>query len=93
MSGPLANHVSFELGRAAASLHGKAFNVLLALVAFHVAAVGFYLIVKRENLVGAMITGRKQLGPDAAPLEPAHGVTLFLCLALAGATTAWVFLS
>lgn len=57
-SGPLADYVSFETGRWASKLHHQLFNVLLALVALHVAAVAFYALWKRRNLVTAMITGR-----------------------------------
>lgn len=41
------------------SLHHNLPPVMLVLVALHVAAIGFYLFWKRENLAGAMITGWK----------------------------------
>ena len=59
-SGPLADYVSFDQGRAAAELHETVFNVILALVALHVAAIVFYAIWKRQRLVPAMVTGRRR---------------------------------
>lgn len=56
-SGPLSYLVSFDQGRAAAGIHEWSFDALLALVSLHVLAIVFYLVVKRRNLVGAMVTG------------------------------------
>jgi cytochrome b len=56
-SGPLSYLVDFDQGRWSAAVHEASFNTLLALIALHVAAILFYLVMKRQNLVGAMITG------------------------------------
>jgi cytochrome b len=66
-SGPLSYLVSYDTADAAREWHHFLFNVLLALIAVHVAAVLFYLIVKRNNLVGPMITGRKAFSSNVAP--------------------------
>lgn len=57
-SGPLADYVSFDSGRAAAAVHHIVFNVLLGLAALHVLAILFYLVRLRQNLIGPMIHGR-----------------------------------
>jgi cytochrome b len=67
-SGPLSIYVSFEAGRACAQLHGKLFNVLCAFIALHVAAVLFYLVRRRENLIAAMLHGRRELPATIEPL-------------------------
>jgi cytochrome b len=67
-SGPLAIHVSFETGRVCARWHHRVFTALEVLVALHVAAVAYYVIVKKENLVGAMFSGRR--GYPSEPAEP-----------------------
>jgi cytochrome b len=64
-SGPLDYLVSFDTGRMVAHWHGAVFNVLLGLVGLHLAAIAFYAIFRRENLVVSMLTGRKRL-PAAA---------------------------
>ncbi len=63
-SGPLARWVSFGTGRAAARVHESVFDALLVLIALHVAAVVFYLVWLRENLVRPMISGYVVPPPD-----------------------------
>jgi cytochrome b len=65
-SGPLAAMVSFDLGRSASMLHHWIFDALLAMVAIHVLAIAFYLAVRRENLVAAMVGGYKRLAAEPA---------------------------
>jgi cytochrome b len=65
-SGPLSGHVSFETGRAIAKLHGKVFDALLVLIALHVLAILFYLIVNRDNLIAPMLSGKKAIATDAS---------------------------
>jgi cytochrome b len=63
-SGPLSNLVSFETGRLLAKRHAILFDVLLAMMALHVVAICFYLLVKRDDLVRPMIVGTKYLSVD-----------------------------
>lgn len=65
-SGPLADYVTFDQGRDAAELHEVIFNVVLTLVALHVAAIIFYRVWKRQNLVAPMIHGRASVAEDAS---------------------------
>jgi cytochrome b len=83
-SGPLSGWVSFETGRLASKLHGISFKILLGLVALHVAAIFFYLVHKRANLVGQMWFGQGKGAP--APL----GGAVILLLLFAGAVWALV---
>lgn len=61
-SGPLSRFVDYDTAYEMAELHESAFNILLALIGLHIAAIVFYLVVKRANLVGPMITGRRKVG-------------------------------
>ena len=85
MEGPLVKHVSGHASSVATFIHDVNAAVLIALVAIHIAAVLFYLLVKKENLIAPMITGRKQ--PETS-VEPAHhgkpwlAATLLLCTAV-----------
>lgn len=79
-SGPLAVFVSFDVGRAAAAAHHLVFNALLGLIALHVAAIGFYALARRDNLIGPMITGAKAIDP--APPSPPKMAPLWLALIL-----------
>ncbi|MBS0336952.1 MAG: cytochrome b/b6 domain-containing protein [Proteobacteria bacterium] len=61
IEGPLYKFVSKEVSDQLTSFHYYNFYVLLALAAAHIAAVAFHVLVKKENLVGAMFTGVKML--------------------------------
>lgn len=67
-SGPLSDRVGFDTGRLAAQAHHWCFDVLLALMAVHVVAIVFYLVVLRRNLIGPMISGwqRRRAGEALA---------------------------
>lgn len=67
-SGPLSHWVSFDTGRRLADLHETNFRLLQALIGLHIAAILFYLFVRRDNLVTPMIGGARML--DAAPASP-----------------------
>jgi cytochrome b len=69
-SGPLSYLVDFDQGRTASSIHEISFNVLLAVVVLHVLAVLFYLVVKRRNLIGPMVTGFRRV-PDGSSVPSA----------------------
>jgi cytochrome b len=65
-SGPLSWLVSFKLGRRAAHWHEDVFTILQALVALHVAAILFYALWKKQDLVLPMVTGYRRLSREAA---------------------------
>jgi cytochrome b len=65
-SGPLAAWVTYEQADSAREWHRVIFYVLLGFTVLHLCAVAFYLLVKRDNLVAPMITGRKRLAGAAA---------------------------
>jgi cytochrome b len=65
-SGPLSDRVDFDVGRLFAKWHHWSFWALECLVALHVAAIVFYVVYKRANLVRPMITGRASFSRDPA---------------------------
>lgn len=80
-SGPLNHLVSWDVATAASEAHEVVFNLLLALVILHLAAILYYRFVKRDNLVAPMVTGRKAFAaavpaPRIAPLWRALVVAL-----------------
>jgi cytochrome b len=88
-SGPLSAYVSFDVGRLCARLHGRNFNVLLAFAALHVAAVLFYLFYRRENLIAAMLNGRRLLPANVAPPVSAISLTRMLMGAALAGLVVW----
>jgi len=89
-SGPLATWVSFDLSEEIADLHEDFFDILLILIGVHVAAILFYALFKRSNLIGPMLTGRATVDPEATPMRPGKWWAALLCLAVALATTRWI---
>jgi cytochrome b len=62
--GPLFNLIDKDFSDKLSGWHALVINVLLGLVALHVAAIVFYQSVKKTNLVLPMLTGKKQLPRD-----------------------------
>jgi cytochrome b len=88
-SGPLSYLVDFEQGRLAARAHGISFQIVQGLVALHVLAILFYLVARRRNLTGAMITGFERLkAVELIHVARAPWWRLVLAVA-AGAVLAW----
>ena len=58
-SGPLSGYADSATVLQMNAIHHWNSRILLVLVGAHVFAALFYLVWKRENLIGAMITGRK----------------------------------
>ena len=65
-AGPLAGLVPLSVSRMALSWHDTIATVLLGLVVLHLAAIGFYRVWKREDLIRPMITGWKTCAPESA---------------------------
>jgi cytochrome b len=69
-SGPLSSYVTFKQGRHIAHLHYDWFNILLWMIGLHLAAVLFYFLYKRQNLIGPMISGKRQVKRQGEAREP-----------------------
>ncbi len=80
-SGPLTYLVSFDMSRLCAEWHELLFRVLQGLVVLHLLAMVYYWGWKRQNLIGAMITGKSAFAVEA--LRPARLWSLAVGLALA----------
>ena len=88
--GPLTHLVPLDLSEEARDLHEDFFNVLLALIGLHIAALLFYRLVLGKKLAGAMITGRSALEPGVEPMRPGRWWAAVLCLLAAFAVTRWI---
>ena len=80
--GPLTGLIGEELAEDIAEWHETTFNLLLAVIVLHVAAIAFYLLVKRKNLVGPMVTGVVEAPAGTEPMKGA-GAARFLVAAAA----------
>jgi len=93
--GPLARLISKELSDKLSGIHLFSINLLIALVALHLAAIVYYLAFQRATLIRPMLTGWKDV--ETGTGESAQGggggafvVALLIALAAVyGASGAW----
>jgi len=57
-------------GRGLGDIHGTLGNLMIFLVILHLCGVALHYLITRENIVGAMVTGRKHLDAGIAGAEP-----------------------
>lgn len=92
--GPLVAKASESWVKSMTSLHKRWINLLYVMVALHVLAAVMYLAIKKQNLIAAIITGRKPRQDVAAPgmalptLRFASNLLALACL-VAAATIVW----
>jgi cytochrome b len=89
--GPLSYLVSEEAAETAQELHELSFNLLLVLVAVHIGAILYYALFRRDNLLGPMLSGRRDVPEGTGAMRAAPGWRLALALALAFAFAWWVW--
>jgi cytochrome b len=88
--GPLSGFVSDHTSRDIAELHEDFFNIMLVVIGLHVAAILFYWIAKKQNLLGPMLTGKARLDPGTQPMRPGKWWVALLCLIAAIAVCRWI---
>jgi cytochrome b len=88
-TGPLSSLVSIGTSDKARGIHALWFNVILALIALHVAAIVYYRFRGRK-LTGPMITGRAVLEPGTQPMRPGKWWLALFCLAVGIGVTRWI---
>jgi cytochrome b len=92
-TGPLIKFVSGTTsGRLTAWHKGWGQWLIITLIVLHVAAILFYLLRRRRNLVRPMLIGDKPLPPGVPPAADhwrVRGLALLL-VALCGAGVAWL---
>lgn len=86
--GPLFDLVSKDLSNQLTGLHKQASNLIYLLIGLHLAAIGFYAIVKKDNLVKPMVTGWKASEPGVPAASATGGGWLALVVSLCIAAAA-----
>jgi cytochrome b len=88
-TGPLYRLVSTDTSDKARDIHELWFNVILALIVLHVAAIIVYRL-RGKRLTLPMITGRSVLDPTAETMRPGKWWAALICLAIAVGITRWI---
>lgn len=95
-TGPLFALIGKDLSDTLSGIHTFAINILIALIALHLAAIIFYTRVKKEQLIKPMLTGWKDVRPGQGESAKGGGLIAFivaLAMALAvvyAASGAWL---
>ena len=90
--GPLSHWVSEYLAGQAVELHEhEAFDLLLALIVLHVAAILFYALFKRQNLLGPMVGGRGVVPEGATAMSAAPAWRAAIAFLVAFGLGWWVW--
>lgn len=77
---PFSLWVSEETSFKLTGIHRQSFDVLLGVIALHIVVVFYYLIFKKQNLIKAMLTGRKILLPIDKEGIPNNRIALSITL-------------
>ena len=83
--GPFAEAVGTTWSSRAATLHSIWFYVVLGIAVIHIAVNLFHQFVKRDNLIGAMVTGRKARAAFVDVQNPQRGSSLIALVCFAAA--------
>ena len=91
-SGPYNPAVSSATARFLTRVHHLNFNVIWLAISLHIAAIAFYALVKKDNLIPAMLTGWKPA--EAVPADQAIETSALwkaaVVIALAAGFVYWV---
>lgn len=92
--GPLYGYVSDTLALKLTSLHRQLFYWIAAAVGLHIVAVLVHVVLKKDNLIRAMITGRKPAKQIAAAdeIRSSRWWLALVIVALLSSALAWVVL-
>lgn len=93
-SAPLSQYVPDKTSALLTEIHHINFNILLALIGLHLAAIVFYQFKKHDPLVRAMITGKKAIRAEETILNPNPrfaGWFVFIVIALIAAAVGYGF--
>ena len=94
--GPLYNLVGKDWSDRLTGLHKLSINVLAVLVLLHLAAITFYVRVKKDSLILPMLTGWKDVDSDAGgSTQGGQPLALFVAIVIAvlavyGASGLWL---
>jgi cytochrome b len=91
-AGPYNPSVSDTLAHQLTSVHHANFNLILAAIVLHVAAIAYYAKVKRQNLVPAMVTGWKpaEAVPASEAITSSELVKAAIVIALSAGAVYWL---
>lgn len=92
-NGPLLNLVEKSQSDWLTGLHETIFNILLALIVLHIAAIAFYFFFKKKNLVKPMITGIQEKSGEVTQTNVGGGLVKFIIAVTIASLLVWIIFS
>ena len=91
-TGPLNHLVGVLRADQLTDWHEWLFDGLVVLIGLHLAAIAFYSFVRRERLVGPMLSGKAEVDESASAEgnEPARAWSVVLAAAVALSVVGWI---
>lgn len=89
--GPLSLWLDEDLVETITQLHKTLFNLLLVLIALHVAAIVYHALIQRKNVVGPMLTGSGDAPDGVGEMRGASSLRLATTLAITLGATVWLW--
>lgn len=89
-AGPWSNWIGKSASERLTAWHEQIFYVLAGFICLHMVAILFYLLVRRSNLVAAMITGNKAIAPGEPVAASKPLLWRFLVAVLVATTVSWL---
>ncbi|MEL6529478.1 MAG: cytochrome b/b6 domain-containing protein [Pseudomonadota bacterium] len=89
-TGPLNSLVGVMTADTLTDWHEMFFWVIVSLVGLHLTAIGFYAIVKRNNLISPMISGSKTVSGDAMENPPTPWQNALISAVASAGVVVWV---
>jgi len=90
IEGPLAHLVSYDLSLEITEIHEAVFNLLLLVIAIHIAAVLYHQKIRKERIVQSMFHGRKPSAFAATEMKTPT-VALIVALTVGAGISLWLF--
>lgn len=88
--GPLVHLIDKDRSDWLSKIHSLNFNLILAVIVLHVAAIVAYAVLKRQNLVRPMVTGTKVMPGETAAPRLVSPLWAAVTLAAAAGAVAWL---
>jgi cytochrome b len=88
--GPLMHLIDKDQSDWLSHIHYLNFKAIEAVIVLHVLAIAAYAVLKRQNLVRPMITGKKMMPVGVAPPRLVNPVWALVTLAVAFGVVVWV---
>jgi cytochrome b len=88
-TGPWNPAVSGATADRLTSLHHLNFNIILVAVSLHIMAIAFYFLVKKQNLVVAMLHGKKAV-PEHEAISKSELVKALIVIVISAGLVYWL---